>query len=90
MEHDLATWNPKERQDEPITTDPFKTVFVGGLSYSITERQLRHEFGRFGEVKKVAIVKDTMTEKPRGYAFIEFERERDVRRTIVWRCWNDA
>ena len=46
----------------------------------MTERLLKREFERFGEVKMVKIVKEKEeAEKPRGYAFIEFERERDVK-----------
>lgn len=49
------------------------------MNYSVTERQLKREFERFGEVKKVILVKEKDTGKPRGYAFIEYERERDVK-----------
>lgn len=76
---ELSQWNPKEYSGEEITSDPFKTIFVGGLSYSVTERQLKREFERFGEVKKISIVKEKGTGKSRGYAFIEFDRERDVK-----------
>ena len=79
ISQELDNWKPKKYSGEAITTDPFKTIFVGGLSYSTDERLLRREFDRFGVVKKVVIVKDVKTGKPRGYAFIEFDRERDVR-----------
>lgn len=79
IETELSNWNPKEYSGEEITGDPFKTIFVGGLSFSVTERHLKREFERFGEVKKVTIVKEKESGKPRGYAFIEFERERDVK-----------
>jgi U1 small nuclear ribonucleoprotein len=62
-----------------MTSDPFKTILVGNLSYAVTERHLMREFDRFGRVKKVSLVKDAGTGKLRGYAFIEFERERDVK-----------
>ena len=58
----------------------FLWVFVGGLNYSVTDRQLKREFERFGEVKKVSIVKEKKEGgKAKGYAFIEYERERDVK-----------
>ena len=75
----MESWKPKEYSGEGITSDPFKTILVGNLSYAVTERHLVREFDRFGHVKKASIVKDAKTGKPRGYAFIEFERERDVR-----------
>ena len=33
----------------------------------------------YGAIRKVRMVLDSKTKKPRGYAFIEFERERDTR-----------
>jgi len=33
----------------------------------------------YGAIRKVRMVLDNKTKKPRGYAFIEFERERDTR-----------
>jgi U1 small nuclear ribonucleoprotein len=79
IDAELANWNPKEYAGEEITSDPFKTIFVGGLSYFVTERQLKREFERFGAVKKVSIVHEKDSGKPRGYAFIEYEREKDVK-----------
>ena len=91
IETELSNWNPKEASSEQITSDPFKTIFVGGLKYSVTERQVKREFERFGEVKKVSIVKEKDSGKPRGYAFVEFERERDVKSKtsdyITWRFY---
>ena len=79
----MTNWNPKEYSGEEITGDPFKTIFVGGLNYSVTERQLKREFERFGQVKKVTIVKEKDTDRLKGYAFIEFERERDVKCNLI-------
>jgi U1 small nuclear ribonucleoprotein len=54
-----------------------KTLFVGKLSYTAREKHLKREFEIFGPVKTVKIIKDNKTDKPRGYAFIEFEHKRD-------------
>lgn len=48
-------------------------------NYSTTEATLRREFERFGPIRKVIMVKNSVTERPRGYAFVEFEHERDLR-----------
>ena len=40
---------------------------------------MKREFEEYGPVKKVRIVHDTKSGKPRGYAFIEFDKERDMR-----------
>ena len=41
--------------------DPFKTLFVGRLSYEVTERKLKREFEEFGPIKRVRLVHDKNT-----------------------------
>jgi len=45
----------------PAQGDPFKTLFVGRLSYDATEKKLQREFGEFGPIKSIRLVsnKDT-------------------------------
>ncbi|KAL4400005.1 hypothetical protein ACI68E_002918 [Malassezia pachydermatis] len=69
-------YHPKE--DTHAAGDPFKTLFVSRLSYDTTERDLAHEFDRYGPIENISIVRD-LQGKSRGYAFILFERERDMR-----------
>jgi len=69
-------WKPKEAAG--ITEDAYKTLFVGRINFETTEARLKREFEAFGPVKSLVMIKDT-TGKPRGSAFIEFERERDMR-----------
>lgn len=45
-------------------------LYVGNLSYNITENELRDLFSPHGEVSEVSIVMDRMTNKPRGFAFV--------------------
>ncbi|KAG8195597.1 hypothetical protein JTE90_017895 [Oedothorax gibbosus] len=75
LEQDIALWSPS---DNPLSTsDPYKTLFVARVNYNTSEAKLRREFEIYGQVKKVSIVHDK-SGKPRGYAFIEYDRERDM------------
>ena len=47
-------------------------VFVGNLSYTTSEVQLREIFSPVGTVVGVRIVTDRDTGRPKGYAFVEF------------------
>ena len=47
-----------------------------------TENDLRREFEGFGSIERVRIVRDK-NGRNRGYAFIVFERERDMKGTII-------
>lgn len=78
---DFAEYKPEE--DSKIKGDAFKTLFVGRLAYDVRESDLEREFGRFGPIERIRIVKDETSDKPkkpsRGYAFIVFEREKDCK-----------
>ena len=72
----LAAWNP--RSDPSITGNALATLFVGRLPKDCTDRQLAQHFKGMGEIKDLRIVKDRK-DKARGYAFVEFENEADVK-----------
>jgi len=46
-------------------------IYVGNLSFDVTEEELRGEFVSFGEVESVAIPTDRYSGRPRGFAFVE-------------------
>ena len=46
-------------------------IYVGNLSYSCTEDDLRQAFSQFGQVSSVNIIMDRETGRPRGFAFVE-------------------
>jgi U1 small nuclear ribonucleoprotein len=60
-------------------SDPYKTLFVARMSYETTEEGLKKAFEQFGQVKSVHLVRASGSNKPRGYGFIEFEHERDMK-----------
>ena len=49
-------------------------IYVGNLSYDITEEDLRQEFAAFGEVASINIIKDKYSGTPRGFAFVEMPK----------------
>jgi len=73
IQEQAANWDPKH--DSNAKSDPRKTLFVGRLNYSTNEESLRRKMEQFGRVKRVYIVNNSETRKPRGYAFVEFEKE---------------
>ncbi|KNA03366.1 hypothetical protein SOVF_209910 [Spinacia oleracea] len=65
--------------DPKVVGDPYCTLFVGHLSRSTTEDTLCKAMSRYGKVKNLRIVRDIVTGASRGYAFIEYEREKEMR-----------
>ena len=46
-------------------------IYVGNLSYDVTEEELRQEFLAFGEVASVNIIMDKYSGRPKGFGFVE-------------------
>ncbi len=46
-------------------------IYVGNLSYDVTEEELRQEFTAFGEVQTVNIITDKYSGRPKGFGFVE-------------------
>ncbi|CAG9761529.1 unnamed protein product [Ceutorhynchus assimilis] len=76
LEQQIAVWDPANAAN--ITTDPFKTLFVARINYDTSESKLRREFEVYGPIKKIVLIHNNVNGKPRGYAFIEYEHERDM------------
>lgn len=50
-----------------------KRIYVGNLSFSTTDDELRSLFSQYGEVLSVNLVTDRETGRPRGFGFVEME-----------------
>lgn len=57
-------------------------LFVGNLSYSTMDHQLRDAFAEFGNVTSATVVLDRMTGQSRGFGFVEFENAAEAQRAI--------
>eukprot|EP00586_Coscinodiscus_wailesii_P001321 CAMPEP_0172489064 /NCGR_PEP_ID=MMETSP1066-20121228/18831_1 /TAXON_ID=671091 /ORGANISM="Coscinodiscus wailesii, Strain CCMP2513" /LENGTH=245 /DNA_ID=CAMNT_0013256663 /DNA_START=104 /DNA_END=837 /DNA_ORIENTATION=+ len=60
----------------------YNTLFVGRLAYEVSERKLLREMEVFGPVKDIKMVynKHDKGKKSRGYGFVEFEHDDDMKR----------
>lgn len=76
LEKATEEWDPNT--DPNASTDAFKTLFIGRINHDTSDSKLRREMEVYGAVKTIKMVVNKTTGKPRGYAFIEFEHERDM------------
>ncbi|XP_062206057.1 U1 small nuclear ribonucleoprotein 70 kDa-like isoform X2 [Phragmites australis] len=74
---EIQKYDPQS--DPNATGDPYKTLFVARLNYETPEHKIKREFEAYGPIKRVRLVTDKETSKPRGYAFIEFMHTRDMK-----------
>jgi RNA recognition motif-containing protein len=56
-----------------------KKLYVGNLSYSATDDQLRDLFEQHGPTQSVSVIVDRETGRSRGFAFVEFETAESAR-----------
>ncbi len=50
-----------------------KRLYIGNISFSTTEEELREVFGKHGTVDSVSVITDRDTGRSRGFAFIEMD-----------------
>ncbi len=59
-----------------------KKLYVGNLSYSVTEAQVRELFSQAGEITEVALITDRETGRPKGFGFVEMATEEGAQEAI--------
>jgi RNA recognition motif-containing protein len=58
-------------------------IFVGNLSYNVTEADLQAAFEAFGAVASVSILKDQYSGQPRGFGFVEMPAATEAQAAIT-------
>lgn len=51
------------------------SIYVGNLSYQVTEEDLKRAFAEYGTVNRVQLPTDRETGRPRGFAFVEMDTD---------------
>lgn len=58
------------------------SIYVGNLSYDVTQDDLSQTFAEYGTVKRVQLPTDRETGRVRGFAFVEMETEAEENAAI--------
>jgi RNA recognition motif-containing protein len=57
-------------------------IYVGNLSYSATESDLRDAFEGYGDVSSARIISDRATGKSKGFGFVEMPNDAEAKSAI--------
>jgi cold-inducible RNA-binding protein len=57
-------------------------IYVGNLSFTVTEDDLRAAFQAFGAVEKAAVITDKLSGQPRGFGFVEMPNKDEAVKAI--------
>ena len=58
------------------------SIYVGNLSYDVTQDDLSEVFAEYGTVKRVQLPTDRETGRPRGFGFVEMNNEAEEQKAI--------
>ncbi len=57
-------------------------IFIAGLTYQITEQDLRELFEEYGTVTSAKVITDRFTGRSRGFGFVEMENDAEGHQAI--------
>ncbi len=57
-------------------------LYVGGLAYSVTDKELESLFGEHGKVVSAVVIKDRDSGQSKGFGFVEIEDIKDGQNAI--------
>src|SRR5437660_8967249 len=75
-------WERTSQQSEAASIIMGTKLFVGNLSFDVTENDLQDLFAQAGPVNSVNVMQDRATGKPRGFGFVEMATEEDTTKAI--------
>jgi len=59
-----------------------KKLYVGNLSYDMTEDALKDTFSQAGTVESAIIIKDKMSGRSKGFGFVEMSTDEESQKAI--------
>ena len=57
-------------------------IYVGNLSFTTTEADLKEAFQAFGEVATASIIKDKFSGESRGFGFVEMPNKEEAEKAM--------
>jgi cold-inducible RNA-binding protein len=60
-----------------------KKLFVGGLNFKTTEQNLAEAFSKAGTVLSAVIIMDRLTNRSKGFGFVEMENDAEAEAAIA-------
>ncbi|CAL1283685.1 unnamed protein product [Larinioides sclopetarius] len=60
-----------------------KTVFLRNVSFATTEESLEEEMAKYGDYEYCVLVRDQLTDHPKGSAFVKFKRKESAEKLVA-------
>lgn len=59
-----------------------KRLYIGNLSFEVSDEDLGQVFSQYGEVSSAKIIKDQFNGRSKGFGFVEFAQEADAQKAL--------
>ena len=58
-------------------------IYVGNLSFSVSEPELEELFGQYGKITEIALIRDRFSNQLKGFGFITFESQQGAESALA-------
>ncbi len=73
----------EKRKPHPAPADGSVEIYVGNLSYDMTEEQFRKEFEAFGKVNSARLIMNRFNGKSKGFGFVQMPVRAEADKAIA-------
>jgi len=73
----------EKRKPHPAPADGSVEIYVGNLSYDMTEDQLRKEFEAYGKVNSARLITNRASGKSKGYGFVQMPVRAEAEKAVA-------
>ena len=74
---------PKFEKTHPAPADGSIEIYVGNLSYEMTEDQLRKEFEAYGKVNSARLITNRYNGKSKGFGFVQMPDRLEAEKAVA-------
>lgn len=72
----------EKRKPHPAPADGSVEIYVGNLSYDMTEDQLRKEFEAYGTVNSARLITNKYNGKSKGFGFVQMPNRAEAEKAV--------
>ena len=73
----------EKRKPHPAPADGSVEIYVGNLSYDMTEDQLRKEFEAYGKVNSARLITNRASGKSKGFGFVQMPDRAEAEKAVA-------
>lgn len=78
----MYIFNGFRKREKKVEVIYITKLFVGGLPFATTDAELNELFAKFGQVQSAAVIMDRMTNRSRGFGFVEMVNDEEAQAAI--------